>query len=151
MLSKQQRNAGLVFMALGAYVIYYTLARLEIGSVRSPGSGFFTFICGMGIFLLSSLLVGISFLKGTENRQLWEKGQWIKPLLAFVLTVIYALLIPRLGFIPATALFLVLWLKVVEREGSLRTAIVAIAVTGLMWVVFEKLLRVPLPNGMLTW
>ena len=151
MLSKQQRKAGMAFMALGAYVIYYTLTELKIGTVRSPGSGFFTFICGLGIFLMSSALVGISFVKGTKPASLWGSGEWQKPLLAFAFTVLYALCIPRLGFILATVLFLVLWQKLVEKQTTPKTALVAILGSGAMWAVFEKLLRVPLPNGLLPW
>ena len=151
MLSKQQRRAGMVFMALGAYVIYYTFAELKIGSVRSPGSGFFTFICGLGILLMSSALVTISFVKGTKPASLWDGGQWIKPMLALVFTVVYAICIPTLGFILATALFLVLWQKLVESQPNGKTALVAILGSAAMWAVFEKLLRVPLPNGLLPW
>jgi putative tricarboxylic transport membrane protein len=151
LISKQQRNAGMVFMAIGAYVIYYTLTELKIGTIHSPGSGFFTFICGIGIFLLSAALVVSSWLRGTEDRPLWEKGMWMKPMLAFGLTVVYAILIPRAGFILATILFLAGWQMIVEREKPVKTAIIALSGTAAMWVIFEKLLRVPLPNGLLPW
>lgn len=151
MLSKQQRTAGMVFMAIGAYVIYYTLTKLKLGTIQSPGSGFFTFICGLGILLLSTVLVAGSFVRGTEDRPLWEKGGWFKPLLAFGLTVAYALLIPRAGFILATALFLAAWQLSVEHEKPWKTAVIACVGTACMWVIFEKLLRVPLPNGLLPW
>ena len=151
LLSKQQRRAGMVFMAIGAYVIYYTLTELKIGSIHSPGSGFFTFICGAGILILSTALVAGTFVKGTENRPLWEKGGWLKPMLAFALTVAYAFLIPRAGFLLATVLFLAVWQVVVERERPVKTALIALIGTAAMWVIFEKLLRVPLPNGLLPW
>ena len=63
LLSKQQRTAGMVLLAIGAYVIYYTLTKLKLGTVQSPGSGFFTFICGLGILLLSTVLVAGQILE----------------------------------------------------------------------------------------
>lgn len=151
MVSKQQRNAGMVFMAIGAYVIYYAITKLTVGSFRSPGSGFFTLICGIFILALSTVLVVGAFKSGTESRPLWEKGQWIKPALALAVTVAYVLLIPRLGFIVSTALFLAAWQIVVEREKPIKTVLITVIGTASMWFIFERLLRVPLPNGILPW
>ena len=151
MLSKQQYRAGMVFMAVGAYVVYYALAKLKVGSIHAPGSGFFTFICGAGIFLFSAILVVGGLRSGTEDWPLWEKGQWKKPMLAFGITVIYTLLMGRLGFIIATILFLAAWQFILEREKPVRAAAVIIIGTAAMWVLFEKFLRVPLPNGLLPW
>ena len=151
MISKQQRIAGIVLMLLGAYVTYYALFELNIGTVREPGSGFFTLICGAGILLLSTILVVLSFKNGVEDRPLWEKGGWKKPLLAIVVILAYVLLIPRLGFILSTALFLLVWGFIVDRGSVLRTVLMTVIGCVCMWVLFEKLLRVPLPNGILPW
>ena len=151
MITKQQRNAGVLFMLLGAYVVYYAIFELDIGSVHSPGSGFFTLICGSGILILSTVLVALSFIKGTEDCPLWGKGEWKKPALAIAVIFAYIVLIPRLGFILSTAAFLIAWGVIVEHDRPLRIAIVTIAGSASMWVLFEKLLRVPLPNGILPW
>ena len=151
MITKQQRNAGMVFMALGAYVIIYTLTKLKIGSISSPGPGFFTFICGAAILVLASVLVIGGFVKGAKDRPIWEKGQWIRPLLAYVVAIGYSLLIMPLGFILATALFILVWQIIVEHEKPLKIALFTVIGSLSMWVLFEKLLRVPLPNGLLPW
>ena len=151
MISKQQRNAGMVFIALGVYVIFYTLTELKIGTVTAPGSGFFTFICGAAILLLSSILVIDGFVKGTEDHPLWIKGQWIRPFLSFVILIGYAFLIMPLGFILATALFLIAWQLMIEREKPLKIVIITVVGSIGMWLIFEKSLRIPLPNGLLPW
>ncbi len=151
MVTKQQRNAGMVFMALGAYVIVYTLTKLKVGSISSPGPGFFSFICGIAILVLASVLVISGFVKGAKDCPIWEKGQWIKPLLAYVVAIGYALVMMPLGFILATALFMLAWQVIVEREKPLKVAILTVSAPLVMWVLFEKLLRVPLPNGLLPW
>ena len=151
MITKQQRNAGMAFMALGIYVIVYTVTKLKIGTVRSPGPGFFTIICGIAILILASILVISGFVKGSKDSPLWEKGGWIKPILAYAIAVVYSFLIMPLGFIVATALFIAAWQVVVEREKLLKTVVLTVGGSAVMWALFEKLLRVPLPNGILPW
>ena len=134
-----------------ADVTYYAIFELNIGTIRSPGSGFFTLICGVGILILSIALLVISFVKGTVDSPLWEKGQWKKPAIAIVVILAYIILIPRLGFILATAAFLLAWGFIVEHDKPLRTVIVTVLGCVCMWGLFEKLMRVPLPNGILPW
>ena len=149
LITKQQRNAGMVFMALGAYVIYYTLANLKIGSIHNPGSGFFTLICGVGIFILSTVLVGKAFLQGVESKPMWSKGGWIKSALGYAVVVGYVVLLPTLGFIISTVVFLLVWQLVVEHCKLKQIISVTALGTMAMYVIFEVLLRVPLPDGVL--
>ena len=149
LITKQQRSAGMVFMALGAYVIYYTLANLKIGSIHNPGSGFFTLICGAGIFILSTVLVGKAFLQGAESKPLWSKGGWIKSALGYAVVVGYVILLQTLGFILSTVVFLLVWQLMVEHCKLKQIVSVTALGTLAMYVVFEVLLRVPLPDGVL--
>lgn len=153
MMAKQHKIAGLLLIMLGVYVTFYSFTTLEIGTAMRPGSGFFTLVCGLGITILSLLwLISGMRQKPTEETdafRFWEKGQWIKPLLGICSIILYALMMERLGYILSTALFLAIWEIVVERMKPITTIIFVILGTAGMYVLFEVLLSVPLPNGLL--
>jgi len=62
-----------------------------------------------------------------------------------VLMVVYSLVLPRVGFLLATPLLLaaVIWLLGLRRWGTM--AATAIGVTGVLYIVFARMLKVLLP------
>ena len=66
-----------------------------------------------------------------------------------LLVLLYAWLFEKAGYIVSSALFMVGWQKVVEKEGWRKTAVVAALSAGCMYALFSYLLKVYLPTG--TW
>jgi putative tricarboxylic transport membrane protein len=146
---KAQRITAILFIMLGIYVITYSLVQLEVGAINKPGSGFFTLICGLGIFIMSLLWIIFGF-KGKENTDsLWETRQWLSPLIAVAVTLVYAFLMESLGYLLSTAVFIVLWQVIIAKGKKLTIILFAVLGTAAMYTVFEILLSVPLPNGLL--
>jgi putative tricarboxylic transport membrane protein len=146
---KAQRVTAVLFVLLGLYVIIYSAVGLEVGTINKPASGFFTLICGLGIFILS-LLWGIAGLREKEKKApLWETRQWLRPLLAVAVTFVYAVLMDSLGYVLSTAIFIILWQIVIAKGKKLTIILFAVLGTAAMYTVFELLLSVPLPNGLL--
>jgi hypothetical protein len=148
-MTKSERIAGVLFTVLGIYVVTYSFVKLDIGTISRPGSGFFTLSCGSGILImaLSWLLSGLKAKK--DDSPLWGKGQWISPVFAVGLIIVYALLMPSAGYILSTAVFIVLWQVIIARARPLTIIIFTVTGAGAMYVLFELLLSVPLPNGLL--
>jgi len=151
MVSRHQRIAAIALTALGLYVTIYTLVKLDVGSLRKPGSGFFTLICGVGILLFSVIMIVGTIKTGVKKEIFWPNGSWRKPVLALISVTIYAYLIPVLGYILSTAAFLLVWEFIVEKQKVVTTLIFTVIGSVTMWFLFEKLLAVPLPNGLLPW
>jgi hypothetical protein len=148
-MTKAERIAGVLFTVLGIYVIAYSFVKLDVGTISRPGSGFFTLSCGSGILImaLSWLLSGLKTKKA--GGPLWDKGQWISPVFAVALIIVYALLMPSAGYILSTAVFIVLWQLIIARGRLLTIILFTVIGSGAMYVLFERLLSVPLPNGLL--
>ena len=146
---KAQRITGILFIVLGAYVTWYSMFKLDVGKISKPGSGFFTMVCGLGILILSVIWLLSGFKKQEDKGPLWDKGGWISPLLAVGVTLLYAFLINPLGYILATAVFIILWQILVSKAGRITIIVFTIIGTAVMYVLFEVLLSVPLPNGLL--
>jgi hypothetical protein len=75
----------------------------------------------------------------------WE--EWPHAAAILGVCVFAALALERLGFRVTIALALAFLLRVVERKGSVFSATLAIAVAAGAFLVFDTLLRVPLPRG----
>ena len=51
MMTKVHRIVGIIFTLMGLYISIYSFTKLEVGTITKPGAGFFTFVCGTGIFI----------------------------------------------------------------------------------------------------
>lgn len=146
-MNKAQRITGTLFVALGLYVTWYSLTTLKVGSINKPGPGFFTFVCGAGIFVLSAIWLFSILKKQDAKGPLWGKGQWLGPLLAIGLAFLYAVLMQFLGYIFSTMLFIILWQLLIAKGSRTTIIIFAVVGTAVMYFLFSFLLSVPLPRG----
>jgi putative tricarboxylic transport membrane protein len=144
---------GVVFAVLGAVVLvnvqsFPNIPGQQYGPALFPGTIAFGFlVCGV-LLIVSGI---------RHRREPWiVPGEWIRVpgrVLAFLALVggiaAYILIGERVGFLVVAPLLLLLWMRAFGVRWS--TAIAASIVTSLViWYVFYKLLRVPLPWGVLT-
>jgi len=138
-----------IWFASGVIITISSLG-YEVGTLKAPGSGFMSFLAGLLISFFS--LVGlIEAILRQRRGGSWEpilKGfMWGKSLLVLVGLTAYSLLLPTLGFILSTALFIGCMLRTVE---PLKWIVVisggAIAAIG-GYVLFNVLLEAQLPKG----
>ncbi|PYN89035.1 MAG: hypothetical protein DMD87_07620 [Candidatus Rokuibacteriota bacterium] len=73
--------------------------------------------------------------------------EWPHAVAIFLVCAFAALALERIGFRLTIALSLAFLLRVVERRGALFTAVLSIAFAAGAFVLFDTLLRVPLPRG----
>ena len=146
-MNKAQRITGTLFVVIGVYVTWYSFSSLGVGSISKPGPGFFTLVCGLGIFILAAIWVISGIRKQEGKGRLWEKGGWISPLLAIGVTFLYALLMSPLGYVISTAIFIILWQVVISKGSRVTIIVFTIVGTGVLYIIFGPLLSVPLPRG----
>jgi putative tricarboxylic transport membrane protein len=124
---------------------------LSMGSFRHPGSGFLPFGLSLILIVLSLILIFSRLGKGKISKPFWPDHAWLRPLLGVGILFIYAAVIGQLGFLLTTLLFLLVWMKVIEQLRWFRVISISIAVTASLYLIFGKLLEVPLPMGFLKW
>jgi hypothetical protein len=150
-MKKHERITGFIFILFGLATILYSTISLGLGNVKLPGPGFFPFICGSSLVVFSTIWLIATFKeKDTETKPFWEKGQWVKPLIAVIITSLYGAVMDGLGYILATFLFLVVWQIAIVHEKWLKTAIIGVVGTVVMYILFQFLLAVPLPEGLIS-
>ncbi|MCX8116670.1 MAG: tripartite tricarboxylate transporter TctB family protein [Desulfobacterota bacterium] len=145
-IEKWDRLTGAVLFVIGVVTALSSVG-LKMGSLRHPGSGFLPFSLSIALIVLSAILILTRLGKGKGSKPFWPERTWLRPLLAVLILFSYALAIGRLGFPLTTFLFLLAWMKVIEQLGWFRVIGLSFAVTASLYLIFGKLLEVPLPMG----
>jgi putative tricarboxylic transport membrane protein len=149
---------GALFLLLGVVILVHvqgfpTIPGQNVGPALFPG----VIAAGLSVCALLLIARGIAArAKGGEGAAWLATADWVRSprhLLAFALViganVFYIAIVDRLGFIPTGAIYLAVLFAVfgVRLRNSL---IIALVVTLVIHYAFYKLLRVPLPWGVLT-
>ncbi len=145
---------GAVFLLFGVVVLVHVQGFSKIPG-QQVGPALFPGLIASALAVCGVLLI----INGIRRRgaQPWtETADWMRSgrhLVAFAAIVggvaAYVFLANAVGFLIVAPLLLMLWLKVLGVRTGM-AAIVAIVATLLIWYAFYKLLRVPLPWGVLT-
>jgi putative tricarboxylic transport membrane protein len=145
-IEKWDRVSGYVLLAIGV-ITAWSSTSLSMGKASRPGPGFLPF--GLALILSAFALVLIlqNWKKGDPSAPFWPEKTWLRPLLGVAIFLLYAFVLGILGFIPTTFLFLVVWMGLIERIRWSTLLAISIAVTAVLYFIFEYFLEVPLPMG----
>ena len=100
--------------------------------------------------MFSIVLLIASLLK--ENAEgkvssLWRGLEWYKVLLVLASLFVYALLLPKLGYLIATSALLILLFGIMKRQRLWIQVVSALIVASLSYLIFYVWLDVQLPRG----
>lgn len=149
---KQNKHAleGIVFSTLGVLLLVYSLYthyQLKVAWKLSPY--LFPMLIAV-LFIVSSISL---FMKGRGERVDNENivdNRGVKIVAIFTLLVfIYYLLLPLLGFIITNMVMLSLFFLFLKLKPWWKVVVLSSAATILLYVVFQLLLKVRLPMGVL--
>ena len=115
-----------------------------------PGSGFFPFWLGLVLAVLSALLLASALRRPDPGPGWLPRGHGAARLVVVVLvTAAFIALLPLLGMVLGTALFLAVLLRMLEGHSWRTTLAVAAGAAAANWAVFVLWLKVPFPVGVL--
>jgi putative tricarboxylic transport membrane protein len=145
---------GAIFTLLGVVILVHVQGFPNIPG-QQYGAAIFPGLVAAGLVVCGLLLV-VSGVRSRQDQRWYEAGEWlgsrrhVAAALAIVAGVAaYIVLADVLGFLIVAPLLLVLWFRALGV--GWRSAIFSAVVTTLViWYSFYKLLRVPLPWGVLT-
>lgn len=148
-MKKFDTISGLFLLVLSVAICTGSL-RLHVGTFRAPGAGLFPLVTGVVLGVFSILILLEARRKAEEAIPFWVPGANIKAIsLSFLVILIYALLLERLGFLASTLVFFLLISRFVSGH-RWATALFFAGVASLAtYSVFKFLLRSPLPSGIL--
>ncbi len=145
---------GAFFLLLGLVVLVHVQSFARIPG-QQVGPGLFPGLIASGFAICGVVLMVLGYRRREtepwgETAAWMRSGRHLRALAAIVLGVAaYVLLAERVGFLIVAPILLMIWLTVLGVR-RVPAAVVAILATLLIWYAFYKLLRVPLPWGVLT-
>jgi putative tricarboxylic transport membrane protein len=142
---------GFVWLFLGILICLMS-NRIKLGEPSSPGSGFIPFLNGCLLIFLSLIdLIRIFFASkdSREKKGFWDGVMWDKPAFAVASLIAYILLLPILGYLITTFLFLVFLIKLIEPLRWRTVFIISAATVAGSYLVFSYWLMCQFPRGIL--
>jgi hypothetical protein len=101
----------------------------------------------MAALAAAALIAAVRQPLTTRLGQLWTGTRWwLVPYLIALLGV-YAWLLPVVGFVATTAVFLLVLFATIDRRGWLMAPVGAVLATAIAYVVFHRWLGTQLPAG----
>ncbi len=124
----------------------------RIGSgwaVEGPQAGYFPFRIGAITGIVSIVIFLRAFSGKKHNLEkvfvTWEKFKLV--LMVLVPTLIYVLVTQVIGIYVASTLFIGAFMKTMEKTSWLKTVLVSVGVSAVLFWMFEIQFLVPLPKG----
>ena len=138
---------GLCFLAIG---IGFTVGavKLQIGGPTEPQPGFFPFLDGSILILLSAIFLFQAWAGRAGESQAF--GKLRGPGIVVLALILYVVTLETLGYIIATGLLSALVLKVLETKARV-LALVSLILAVVSYIIFDRLLGITLPPGPLAW
>lgn len=136
---RMSRLLAIGLFIFAVYCIYQGFFNYGFWENNTPGGGFLPAIGGIILAIASLNIIIVNNNKHTPITT--------NVILAILASMIMVFLIEYLGMILILALFMIAWLKLVEKYSLLRSFMYGGTTTIIIYLVFKVALNVPLPEG----
>lgn len=140
---------GIFIFGFSIFIAFSAL-KLGLGSLNSPGPGFIPLIATMFLLVLSFLLFFNSFKNKVISSDA-SKGavRYGKTIFVIATLIGYSLLLDLLGFFFVTLMLMFVLFLMGSRRAIISTLVGAFATTISAYILFELILGVRFPRGIL--
>jgi putative tricarboxylic transport membrane protein len=119
-----------------------------------PGAGYLPFYLALGVLVCTGIFIVKQILQLSKvgivgDTPLIQEGGLTPILWVLLPSTAMVILIPLLGLHFAAAIYLLFYMRVVGKIGWLECVLVSVLFPVAMYVVFDRLFLIPLPDGML--
>ena len=142
---------GAIGILVGLFALWEG-SRMPVDVVMKIGPSFFPNILG-GLLILFSAILIVNALRGKskgkiEPYRLSDKGTQ-RRLITLAAGLIFCVVLEPLGFIPTAIIFLTFMMLIMGKRNPLLIAVIPALITAGVWLVFEKVLALSMPVGIL--
>ncbi|SEH00129.1 Tripartite tricarboxylate transporter TctB family protein [Nonomuraea solani] len=137
-----QVGAALVALVVGVLGAVGSYA-LGLGRLTAPGPGLWPFAISVVIVVLSAVLVFTG--RGLQDTERFSKASLLTAG-GLVTLVVWAALLPVIGFEIPSLLLMFVWLRLLGKESWRSSIVVSIGAVAAFYVLFVVLLQIPLPR-----
>jgi len=122
--------------------------RLRLGTPSEPQPGFFPFVAGVILVVLCVILLLRAFSGRGEGADPF--GELWRPAILAIGLFTYSLLLDSMGYIITTIILSLVVLRVLDTKTWLKLVAISLILSIGTYFLFDRLLDVPLPRGILT-
>ncbi|MDD4219972.1 MAG: tripartite tricarboxylate transporter TctB family protein [Sphaerochaetaceae bacterium] len=143
---------SLVFMMIGIFSFVIAQGFPE-DFIMKLGPDFYPELLSVALIILSLTLFIRTILGKNTSKFIAiniRDKRFQKVIISLGLAILYAMFLKRVGFIPITILFLFAFLLLLNIRKPLTLIAVPIVASFALWFVFQKILTVSLPIGLLS-
>lgn len=136
-----------IAMGLFAILVIYGAWLAGVGwGFEGPKAGFFPFI--IGVILLGATAINLRNGLQTSDTKVFAEWSQLKQVWAVTWPIaVFIALVPYIGIYVASVLLIAFFMMWISSYGPVRTAIIAISVPLITFLVFERWFLVALPKG----
>ncbi|MFD1849577.1 tripartite tricarboxylate transporter TctB family protein [Oceanobacillus bengalensis] len=153
-----------LFLIALSIVLYVSTFSFRQMSASKIGSDFLPQVVAIGLFILSIILFINAFVGwrkekklaeetvATETKEKKEKISYTLVFISLGLMAVYLVLIPILGFLIATSVYLFVQIYLIapeDKKSIIKFAVVSILISAFVYFVFKNVFYLMLPAGIL--
>jgi hypothetical protein len=138
---------GSLFLFLLGIGAVFGAIRLKVGSPTEPQPGFFPFLGGLSLIVLSSII----FLKGWvgQSQKKVAFGEVGRPALLLVVLIALVAVLDSVGYVIGTFIASGLILRILDVKSWRTLILTSLCLSIGTYILFDKLLGIDLPVGIL--
>jgi putative tricarboxylic transport membrane protein len=152
-MGKNDYIGGGIFTALGVFIWALTF-QFPVLDDGHPGPSLFPRVLGTLFIFFGSMVILSGWRAGRAEAASPAEEEvrlnYFNPILVIILIAAFIALAPKLGFIITGAAILIILMRKL-RVPLLKSSIISVVLIFFIFFVFAKILRVPLPHGLLGW
>lgn len=153
----RKANLGVaIFLFIIGIIVMYDAVRLGFRWQPGfgPGAGYLPFYLALGILICTGISIVKQILQLSKegivgDKRLIQEGGLTPILWVLIPSTVMVILTSLIGLHFAAFIFLAFYMRVVGKIGWLECALVSILFPIGMYIVFDRLFLIPLPDGML--
>ncbi|RPH49719.1 MAG: tripartite tricarboxylate transporter TctB family protein [Desulfobacteraceae bacterium] len=141
----------ILLLLFGLYVVV-TGWHLGFGSFDSPGTGFIAVFSGLflSVFSVTNLAFSIASYRKTDDQSFWpQPDSWKKVLAILAGPIAFTLLLNYAGFFICTLAMLIYLFRAIHPHRMSLTLVLAITAAVFCLVLFQLILKVQFPEGLI--
>lgn len=145
-----QAVVGAALLALGIVVMVQSRKLGADWTDDGPGAGYFPFYVGLVLAAASTMLVVEAWPRKDRRAEVFADPQKVRRVRAILgPALLYVLAVQLAGLYLASAVYIALFMRLLGKYPWVRSLLVALAVTGAFFCLFELWFKVPLFKGSL--
>ena len=140
---------GCVLLAFGIVALAGSV-QLGFGSLSQPGAGLFPFFAGLMIVIAAPIAIANSIVRRESESELILKKNGLRTLgVMIAVFAAWILAMPTLGYVVVTFAAVLVLARLLGLEGWLKPLALSVATALATYVLFDRLLYLDLPRGLL--